>query len=118
MKSNTIQFVTGILQIVWSLPVIGVFFVTNLAYPIMMIVVHGVTIAFVAQDGNKKAGNIMGLFACLLALIAANDIRTFSGLGSTLFLLISWPFHIISAVMIFVNYSKNKKNQSQQITSK
>lgn len=109
MKTTKMQIVTGVLQVIWSLPIIGIVLVVHPLYPVIMSGLHGVTIGLATKEQKRKVGNILGLIASLLAIKVAINMRAFSGLGSGVELLVIWPIHILSAIYIFIDLSKNKK---------
>lgn len=101
MKISTIlKWVSGGLEALLGIPVIGGAFVLSMAWtPLMfMAILHIVTIIFSTRDGQAKAGNILGLITSLLGWIP----------------FVGMIMHIISAILIMVDaYKSNSKSVNQ-----
>ncbi|TKC14354.1 hypothetical protein [Robertmurraya kyonggiensis] len=97
MKVSTIlKWVSGGLEALLGIPVLGGTIVLGLAWTplIIMAILHIVTIVFSAKENENKHGSILGLVTSLIAWIP----------------FVGMILHIISAIILMVDAAKGSKN--------
>lgn len=109
VKKLRIQSVSGFLQVMWALPFIGIVFIFHPALPIMMIVLHSVVVVYFFKNKLKMTGNIVGIFTSILSLTIALKYDYIEANIGDIFprLILSWPLHIVSAIMTVGNHRVN-----------
>jgi len=113
MKNRPLKIILAILETFWSLPLIGLIMILSPIFSVIMIVMHGVVLVIAWREGISKAGNIFGLIASFCVFIAfiisGGDILAGMNTPDLFLVVMSWPFHILSAIFMFVGLSKDKK---------
>src|SRR5699024_88071 len=82
-----------------------------------------ITIIVLHKANRKVTGNYLGIIAALISLMSymfftINSFNSDSIITPdwpSIFLFISWPIHLLSLIIIFKNYSKNKKNLKRKV---
>ncbi len=117
MKNRPLKIILAILEIFWSLPLIGLIIILSPIFSVIMIVMHGIVFVKAWREGVSKAGNILGLIASFFVFIAfiisGGDILYGMNTPDLFLVVMSWPVHILSAIFIFVGLSKDKKTFEQ-----
>ncbi len=112
MKTSKLKLATGIFQLIYSIPVIGLIYITNQILPIVLLLLHSAAIVYAVKEQRKKAGNLFGIMVSLLSLFVSIDYNA-SGrhftLKSYLMLALSWPLSIISTFLIFKERAHSKQ---------
>ncbi|MCQ6275794.1 hypothetical protein JMM81_12595 [Bacillus sp. V3B] len=102
MKTSTIlKWVSGGLEALWGIPILGGAIILSLAWTplLVMAALHIVTLVFCAKEDTNKAGNILGLITSLVGWIPV----------------VGMVMHIISAVIIMLDaYKSNQKTLNAQ----
>lgn len=127
MKGNKLQLTTIFIQLLFSLPFIGLMTLLY-AFPSMVaIVLHIITIVILHKAQRKTLGNYIGVIASLLSLTTyfvfvidsfTNGEYFDNPEWAAFFIPLSWPFHIISFIVITVHYFKDKKPLQQETKEK
>ncbi|WP_409273239.1 hypothetical protein V1499_01600 [Neobacillus sp. SCS-31] len=101
MKTSTIlKWVTGGLEALLGIPVLGGLIILSTAWTplFIMAILHIVTIVFAVQEHETKAGNILGLVTSLIGWIP----------------IVGMIMHMISAVVILIDaYRANTRTYHQ-----
>ena len=119
MKIRPLKIILAILEIFWSLPIIGLAIILSPVFSIIMIIGHLIAVMMSSTKELKISGNILGLIASIIVFIAfiIGDMNILENLDTIhLYLVvISWPLHILSVIYIFIGLSKDKKALKQEM---
>lgn len=119
MKTRPLKLIGAILEIVLSIPIIGLIVVLSPVFSIVMILLHGATLIIASKEESTILGNVFGFIASLIILGAFmfNDFNLLAYFDGSIFIaiLLTWPLHIVSAIYIFRGMSQDKKLIIQQV---
>lgn len=91
-SSRILKWVTGGLEALLAIPLLGGSIVIGLAYiPLaIMLILHIVTLILTQQQGGAKVGSILGIVTSCVAWIP----------------FVGWVMHVLSAVFLMVDAAK------------
>ncbi|MRG86328.1 hypothetical protein [Salinibacillus xinjiangensis] len=97
--SRILKWVTGGLEALLGIPVLGGAIILSLAWTplLIMLILHIVTLVMTKKDGGKSVGSILGIITSCLGWIP--------GVGMVL--------HILSAVFLMINAAQPDQKSSE-----
>lgn len=109
MNVNVLKRMTWIMQLIWSLPIVGISFLIHPFLPMISFILHLTVIIVTARRKELAIGNIIGLVtAFFMFFTAVNYLQTQDTMRSLGPLLLSWPLHIASFVFIQRDFRQSK----------
>jgi len=107
MKGKVLSILTFMMQVVFSIPIYGMYTLLIPSVTIIAIVLHTITIIVLQKKQQKVVGNYIGILAALfttiyMLVIFINGTELDNQAWAMLFLIISWPLHIASGIIIFI----------------
>lgn len=94
LKSNVLKWVTGGLEALLGVPVLGAAIILSLAwFPLfVMLVLHIITLVISAKEGTDKTGSILGIVTSCVAWIP----------------FVGMIMHILSAIFLMIGAAKKE----------
>ncbi|MFB4212545.1 hypothetical protein ACE1TH_11610 [Shouchella sp. JSM 1781072] len=94
MPSRTIKWVSGGLEALWGLPILGGALIISLSWTplFFMLILHIIGLAFATRENRKKTGHILGILASALGLIP----------------IVGMILHILAAIFLLVEAGKDQ----------
>lgn len=97
--SRIMKWVTGALELVLAIPIIGGAIVISSYYSVLgvMLILHIVTLVLSASNREPKYGSILGIITSLLAWVP----------------FLGWILHLLTAIFLMVTAAQKNRNQNQ-----
>lgn len=94
--SRVLKWITGALELILAIPVIGGTIVISSWYTVLgvMLILHIVTLVLSNTNKEPKYGSIMGIITSLLAWIP----------------ILGWILHLLTAIFLMVTAAQKSKN--------
>ncbi|WP_346426807.1 hypothetical protein [Virgibacillus sp. YIM 98842] len=96
--STILKWVTGGLEAVWAIPIIGGTVIVSLAWTplVVMLALHIITLIFSINEKRRIHGSVLGIITSVVGWIPV----------------VGWIMHIITAVFLMIDaYQTNKRDQ-------
>lgn len=97
-SSRILRWVTGSLEILLGIPVLGALIVVGSWYSALavMLILHIVTLVLSAQNNEPKYGSILGIVTSVVAWIP----------------LVGWVMHVLTGIFLMVSAAQSSTNRT------